>query len=201
MWRAVLILAVLVRGAAAAEEYWPRLYEVRIFAGAATSMERSGSRRFDDTFGYCWGTQGVIRHRIGAGFGMLMLLGAHVHQHAGEQEGANAITSDYTASGGEIGLGLFWHGSTRLHLELMPSYRFGRGKIAIEDTTGTLTGASDIYQAWCASLGCFYTWPYGMQIGITAGWSDWTGDSSLNGEDVRSHGAGPQATMSLGYSF
>jgi len=200
--RAVLILTVLLGVVGAADERWPQMYDMRVFAGAATPLGSTNTTRFDDAFGYGWGTQGVIRRRLGGSFGALVLVGVNVYQHAGERSGASTVTgSEYKAACGEIGIGIFWQSTARIHVELVPSFRFGRGKVTIESDTGTDIGESDIYRAWSGSLGGFYTWPQGLQLGLTAGWSDWIGDSDLDGVNIRASGAGPQATAVIGYSF
>lgn len=199
--RTALVLTMLLGLAGAAEERWPQSYDMRAFMGVATPLARSNAARFDDAWGYAWGTQGVVRQRLGAGFGALILVGVLGHQHTGEQDDPAPVMTEYIATCGELGVGLFWQGGTRIHFELTPSFRLGRGKVTVEDASGSATGSGDIYWAWNATLGGFYTWPFGLQLGLTAGWSDWTGDSKVAGVTVRSEGAGPQATAVLGYSF
>lgn len=203
----VLLFALSLGATAVAEDNLPLLFDIRFRGGLAPGLHEQSagaapSSDFDDQLGYVWGMQGLIRHRLGRSFGYAMLLGFHVVGHYGEQDVGEKIETHYVAAGGEFGLGVIWQFNPRVHLELISSYGLAKGKVTVETSAGgRTTGDSGAYQAWNTGLGGFYTWPLGLQLGLSTSWYDWTGDSELNGVGVRSRGAGPLVTMTLGYSF
>lgn len=201
----LLAMLLLTAPAFAADADVPLYFDVRMRVGGATGIDQvangPGSGNYGVDIGLTWGAQGLLRHRFSSAVGYLVSLGFFANLHAGEHETVPAITSVYAAAGVELGLGLFWEFTPRVHAELMPFFQIGSGQLFVETGGVEVEGDSDRYQSAGVLAGGFYTFRFGLQLGGQVGWQDFSGRSKILGNRIDSEGAGFMGVALVGYSF
>jgi hypothetical protein len=200
-----LLFVVLVTSSVAAEDVLPLAFEIRLHLGATPGINDTdagmANGENDQRFGLAYGVQGIVRHRLAPPFGYILATGFFANAHDGELSADNGVTSVYAGTGVEFGVGAFWEINPRVHVELLPLYQVGKGRLTVDNHGNETRGEFGTYATWSIQSGAYYTYPFGLQLGARIGWMDWHGKSSVMDVNTRSKGAGIMPSLVAGYSF
>lgn len=199
------VIALTAASAHAVEESPLRL-DLRLRLGGVAGIdETSGggtTTDFDDSIGFAWQPQAILRHRLGSHFGYAIGLGIFGNLHLGDRDnGVSGIDIAYAAAGMELSGGLFWEFTPRVHIEVMPFLQFGNGRLVVDVGGTETTGSREGYTAQGFNIGGFYTFRFGLLLGGTLGYQTFSGDSVLSGTETEASGDGITGAALVGYSF